>query len=150
MFQHISKLTPYEIPQRCTCTCQISLQKSNKYRNYCTVERLHGFLTDKILRQLAKKHQVGLSRQVLIKVSLCLYSQVAVSVTRKKDEHQSVSKFFKREIIQPSPIAEEVVIGILRVCMCVFVCVFLSVCVCFSVCVCVRVCVACVHCRLYN
>lgn len=87
-FKHISKLTPYEIPQRCTCTCQISLQKSNKYRNYCTVERLHGFLTDKILRRFAKKHLVRHSRQVLIKVSLCLYSQVAVSVTRKRKKKE--------------------------------------------------------------
>lgn len=72
-------------------------KKSNKYRNYCTVERLHGFVTDKILRQYAKKHQVGHSRQVLIKVSLCLYSQVAGLCDRKKMNINKSLFFFLRE-----------------------------------------------------
>lgn len=105
-------------------------KNSNKYRNYCTVERLHGFLTDKILRQYAKKHQVGHSRQVLIKVSVCLYSQVAGFCDKKKMNINQSHIFFKREIIQPSHIAEEVVIGFFcaYVCMCVYVC--MTVCLC--------------------
>lgn len=77
-------------------------KKSNKYRNYCTVERLHGFLTDKILRQYPKKHQVGHSRQVLIKVSLCLYSQVAGLCDRKKMNINKSHFFFFKERNNPA------------------------------------------------
>ena len=65
----------------------IITKKSNKY-SYCTVERLRGFLTDKILRRkIAKKMPIWGK-----KFPFAYISQVAVCVTRTKEQKQKINK----------------------------------------------------------